>query len=108
MPHPLSNNSAVTKQEDRENKNHLQEVKSTNAQPQADTTVGDLHYATEELLDGLPKLWTKGVLYALVGFVLLGLPWATISKIDETGTARGRIQPKGATRTLDTKAGGSV
>ena len=108
MPHPLSNNSAVTKQEDRENQNHLQEVKSTNAQPQADTTVGDLHYATEELLDGLPKLWTKGVLYALVGFVLLGLPWATISKIDETGTARGRIQPKGATRKLDTKAGGSV
>lgn len=107
MPHPLSNNSAVSKEEDRENQNHLQEV-NTNTQSKSETTDGDLHYATEELLDGLPKLWTKGVLYALIGFVLLGLPWATISKIDETGTARGRIQPKGATRKLDTKAGGSV
>lgn len=107
MPHPLSNNSAVSKEEDRENQNHLQEV-NTNPQSKSETTDGDLHYATEELLDGLPKLWTKGVLYALIGFVLLGLPWATISKIDETGTARGRIQPKGATRKLDTKAGGSV
>ncbi|MEL7242180.1 MAG: HlyD family efflux transporter periplasmic adaptor subunit [Cyanobacteria bacterium J06573_2] len=108
MPYPLPNSSAVTKEESRENQNHLQEVKSTNAQPQAETNVEGLHYATEELLDGLPKLWTRGVLYALVGFVLLALPWATISKIDETGTARGRIQPKGATRKLDTKAGGSV
>lgn len=108
MPYPLPNNSAVTKEESRENQNHLQEVKSTNAQPQAETKVEGLHYATEELLDGLPKLWTRGVLYALVGFVLLALPWATISKIDETGTARGRIQPKGATRKLDTKSGGSV
>lgn len=107
MPHPLSNNSAVSKEEDRENQNHLQEV-NTNTQSKSETSDGDLHYATEELLDGLPKLWTKGVLYALIGFVLLGLPWATISKIDETGTARGRIQPKGATRKLDTKAGGSV
>lgn len=107
MPHPLSNNSALSKEEDRENQNHLQEV-NTNTQSKSETSDGDLHYATEELLDGLPKLWTKGVLYALIGFVLLGLPWATISKIDETGTARGRIQPKGATRKLDTKAGGSV
>ncbi|MEO1184221.1 MAG: biotin/lipoyl-binding protein, partial [Cyanobacteria bacterium J06636_27] len=108
MPYPLPNSSAVTKEESRENQNHLQEVKSTDAQAQAEANVEGLHYATEELLDGLPKLWTRGVLYALVGFVLLALPWATISKIDETGTARGRIQPKGATRKLDTKAGGSV
>ncbi|MEO0932683.1 MAG: HlyD family efflux transporter periplasmic adaptor subunit [Cyanobacteria bacterium J06641_2] len=108
MPYPLPNSSAVAKEESRENQNHLQEVKSTDAQAQAEANVEGLHYATEELLDGLPKLWTRGVLYALVGFVLLALPWATISKIDETGTARGRIQPKGATRKLDTRAGGSV
>ncbi len=71
-------------------------------------TGGDLHYATEELLDSLPKLWTRGVLYVLLGFIFLALPWATFSKIDETGSAKGRIEPKGATRKLDTRTGGSV
>ncbi len=109
MPYPLPNSSsAVTKEEHKENKNHLQEVQSTDTKPQSDTTKGDLHYATEELLDALPKLWTRGVLYTLVAFVVLALPWATISKIDETGSAKGRIEPKGSTRKLDTQAGGSV
>ena len=109
MPHPLPNSSsAVTKEEHKENKNHLQEVQSSDTKPQSDTTKGDLHYATEELLDALPKLWTRGVLYTLVAFVVLALPWATISKIDETGSAKGRIEPKGSTRKLDTQAGGSV
>ncbi|MGB3637832.1 MAG: HlyD family efflux transporter periplasmic adaptor subunit [Rivularia sp. (in: cyanobacteria)] len=109
MPNPLPNSSStVSNEEYNQNKNHLSEVKSTDTKPQPDTTAGDLHYATEELLDALPKLWTRGVLYTLVGFVVLALPWATISKIDETGSAKGRIEPKGSTRKLDTQAGGSV
>ncbi|MBW4644749.1 MAG: HlyD family efflux transporter periplasmic adaptor subunit [Goleter apudmare HA4340-LM2] len=68
----------------------------------------DLFYGTEELLDALPQIWTHGVLYALIGFAVLALPWATLSKVDETGTARGRIEPKGATQKLDSLAGGSV
>ncbi|MDJ0674263.1 MAG: HlyD family efflux transporter periplasmic adaptor subunit [Calothrix sp. MO_167.B42] len=68
----------------------------------------DLHYATKELLDALPKLWTHGVLYALIFFAALGIPWATMSKVDETGSAKGRIEPKGATQKLDSLAAGSV
>ena len=68
----------------------------------------DLFYGTEELLDALPKLWTHGVLYVLIGFAALGIPWATISKVDETGSARGRIEPQGATRKLDSQVSGSV
>jgi hemolysin D len=68
----------------------------------------DLHYGIEELLDALPRLWTRGVLYVLVGFAIIALPWAIISKVDETGSARGRIEPKGATQKLDTPNGGSV
>ncbi|AFY52986.1 multidrug resistance efflux pump [Rivularia sp. PCC 7116] len=109
MPHPLSNSSsAVAKEEYSENQKHLSTVENTDKESEADTSARDLHYATEELLDALPKLWTRGVLYVLVGFVLMGLPWATISKVDETGSARGRIEPKGATRKLDTRTGGSV
>lgn len=68
----------------------------------------DLFYGTEELLDALPKLWTRGLLYTLIGFTVIGIPWATLSKIDETGTARGRVEPKGATQKLDSLTGGSV
>ncbi len=68
----------------------------------------DLFYGTEELLDALPRLWTRGLLYVLIGFAALGLPWATLSKIDETGSARGRIEPLGATQKLDSPVAGSV
>jgi hemolysin D len=71
-------------------------------------TNSDLFYGTEELLDALPRVWTRGLLYVLIGFAALGLPWATLSKIDETGSARGRIEPLGATQKLDSPIGGSV
>jgi len=110
MPYASTNRSSAVANEEY-NDNQKSDVQLTDEKSQLDATSdtgGDLFYATEELLDALPKLWTRGVLYVLVGFVFLALPWATISKIDETGSAKGRIQPKGATRKLDTKTGGSV
>ncbi|MBE9035452.1 HlyD family efflux transporter periplasmic adaptor subunit [aff. Roholtiella sp. LEGE 12411] len=68
----------------------------------------DWYYGTEELLDALPKAWTRGVLYVLIGFAVIVFPWATLSKVDETGSARGRIEPQGATLKLDTQVSGSV
>jgi HlyD family secretion protein len=65
-------------------------------------------YSTEELLDALPKAWTRSLLYALVGFTAIALPWAMFSKVDETGTARGSIEPQGATIKLDSQADGRV
>lgn len=106
MPYPLSSNSLTITEE--ENKSPKQEVQIDDTKEQSDTTVDDLHYATEELLDALPQLWTRGVLYVLVGFVAVGIPWATVSKIDETGSAKGRIEPFGSTRKLDVQSGGKV
>ncbi|BAZ17164.1 HlyD family secretion protein [Calothrix sp. NIES-4071] len=68
----------------------------------------DLYHGTEELLDALPKLWTRGLLYMLLGFASLALPWSMYSKVDETGSARGRVEPLGATHKLDSEVGGSV
>ena len=108
MPYPLENSSeTVVKEEIDRNPNQQSNVEYADAKPQSDTA-SELHYATEELLDGLPKLWTRGILYVLIGFVFIGLPWANISKIDETGSAKGRIEPKGSTRKLDIISGGSV
>ncbi len=68
----------------------------------------DWHYGTEELLDSLPRTWTRSVLYLLAAFSAIALPWAMFSKVDETGSARGRIEPKGATQRLDSQASGNV
>lgn len=63
---------------------------------------------TKELIDTLPRVWTRGLLYLLVAFAAIGLPWAMLSKVDETGTARGRLEPKGNTIRLDAPVAGTV
>lgn len=68
----------------------------------------DWFYGTEELLDSLPKAWTRSMLYLLVSFTAVVLPWTMFSKVDETGNASGKIEPKGATQTLDSAVTGSV
>jgi hemolysin D len=63
---------------------------------------------TKDLLDTLPQVWTRGILYFLLAFISITLPWAMLSRVDETGTARGRIEPKGKTFKLDTAVAGTV
>jgi hemolysin D len=110
MPNPSVNSSSAFAKE--QHNQYISNIQSSDKIEEITQTAkgdsNDLHYATEELLDALPQIWTHGVLYALIGFVALALPWATMAKIDETGSARGRIEPKGATRKLDSPASGSV
>jgi hemolysin D len=110
MPYPSpDSSSALAKDEPDEYKTY--DTHEENTRVSGHTKEGNpehLHYGTEELLDALPRVWTRGVLYVLVGFAAIALPWATISKVDETGSARGRIEPKGATQKLDSQASGSV
>lgn len=68
----------------------------------------DWSYATKELLDTLPRAWTRGLLYFIFLFVAIGLPWAILSKVDETGTAPGRIEPQEETIKLDSAVTGTV
>ncbi|HEY9297152.1 MAG TPA: biotin/lipoyl-binding protein, partial [Phormidium sp.] len=68
----------------------------------------DWSYATKELLDTLPKTWTRGLLYFLVVFVGIVLPWSMLSKVDETGSARGRLELKGNTVKREADIQGSV
>lgn len=104
MPHPYTNSSSALADE--------RDEKQSNSQTQDFTTVKeqtqDWHYGTEELLDALPRIWTRGVLYALLGFTALALPWSVLAKVDETSNARGRIEPQGSTQKLDALVSGSV
>jgi hemolysin D len=72
------------------------------------TLSDDWSDGTKELLDSLPQVWTRGMLYFLFCFVCIALPWATFSKVDETGTARGRLEPKGKTVKLDSAVVGTI
>ncbi len=79
-------------------------------QHQTDKTsnASDWFYATEELLDALPRAWTRSVMYLLLGLSLVILPWAVLSKVDEIGSARGRMEPLKATQRLDSPVSASV
>lgn len=48
------------------------------------------------------------MLYFLISFAVIVIPWASLSKVDETGTARGRLEPKGATQKLGIAVTGKV
>ncbi|MBD2676207.1 MULTISPECIES: HlyD family efflux transporter periplasmic adaptor subunit [Nostoc] len=63
---------------------------------------------TKESLDSFPQVWTRGLLYFLVIFVSIILPWTMLFKVDETGTARGRTEPKEKTIKLDAAVAGTV
>ena len=68
----------------------------------------DWSLATEELIDTLPRVWTRGLLYFLIVFAEILIPWTLLSKVDETGSARGRLEPRGNTIELDAPVTGEV
>ena len=63
---------------------------------------------TKELIDTLPRVWTRGLFYFLAIFTAIALPWAMLAQVDETGTARGRLEPSGKTFIIDAPVVGTV
>ena len=66
----------------------------------AHTTISRLNdwsNSAKELIDMMPLPWTRGLLYSLVVFVAIAIPWACLYRMDEIGTARGRLEFKGNT-----------
>lgn len=106
MPNPRNTLPATFQERDNYQNSQLSPVAEP-VETQTDTA-NDLFYATEELLDALPRVWSRSVLYFLIGFSALVIPWSMLAKVDEIGSARGRIEPKGATQKLDAEVGGSV
>lgn len=65
-------------------------------------------FATQELMDALPNIWSRGLLYVLMILVATVLPWSVLSKVDETGSARGQLVPKAATLDIAAPTAGTV
>ena len=64
--------------------------------------------STQELINTLPRVWSRGFVYLLIILMAIGLPWTILAKIDETGTARGKIEPKDKTFEIDAAVSGKV
>jgi len=110
MPNLSRNSSALPRNEPQEHKNSEFIAESTAIKQPSDAPdhSQEWFYGTEELLNALPKVWTRSLLYTVLAFTAVVLPWSMLAKVDETGSARGRIEPKGATQKLDTVVGGNV
>ena len=68
----------------------------------------DWSMATQDLLDNMPSRWTKGLFYLLIIFTAIIIPWSILAKVDETGMARGKLEPKAKTVNLDAPVAGKV
>jgi hemolysin D len=59
-------------------------------------------------INALPQVWTRGLLYFLVIFAAIVLPWGLFSQVDETGMGRGRLETKGKSNRLEAATAGTV
>jgi hemolysin D len=59
--------------------------------------LNDWSNSAKELIDMMPLPWTRGLLYFLVAFLSVSIPWACLYRMDEIGIARGRLEFKGNT-----------
>jgi hemolysin D len=71
-------------------------------------TATDWSDTVKEAINSLPQVWTRGLLYFLMTFTAIVLPWAMFSQIDETGMGRGRIETKGSANRLESATSGAV
>jgi hemolysin D len=76
--------------------------------PSTNVTQQSWSNPTQELMDALPKVWTRGLLYALVLCTSIVLPWAMFSKVDETGNAKGRLEPQQTPFAIKAQTAGTV
>ena len=68
----------------------------------------DWSNSAKDLIDTMPRPWTRGLLYGLVGCLAILIPWACLARMDEIGTARGRLEAKGNTIKRESDLEGSV
>ena len=68
----------------------------------------DWSASTQNMLDTLPRVWSRGLLYVLTGFACVSLTWAMSARVDRTGKARGRLEPSGKTIRIDSPVAGTV
>lgn len=84
------------------------EVVSDIPEETTEESVEDWAESTRETIDTVPRVSLRAILYILVMLVGVLIPWAMLARVDEIGTARGRLEPKSSTVRLDAPVSGTV
>jgi HlyD family secretion protein len=64
--------------------------------------------STRETIETLPRISLRGLLYLLFVLTAVIIPWVMFAKVDEIGTAKGKLEPKGKIVRLDAPVSGTV
>ena len=64
--------------------------------------------STRDAIETLPRVSLRGLLYILIVLTAVAIPWTIFAKIDEIGTAKGKLEPKGKIVRLDSPVSGTV
>jgi hemolysin D len=68
----------------------------------------DWSESTRETINTVPRVSLRAILYILLILLAGIIPWAMFAKIDEIGTAKGKLEPKGRVVNLDSPVNGTV
>ena len=71
-------------------------------------TESDWAESTRETIDTLPRVSLRAIFYILLILLAGVIPWTMFAKVDEIGTATGKLEPKGRIVELDAPANGTV
>ena len=64
--------------------------------------------STRDAIETLPRVSLRGLLYILIVLIAVAIPWIIFAKVDEIGTAKGKLEPKGKIVRLDSPVIGTV
>lgn len=71
-------------------------------------TESDWAESTRETIDTLPRVSLRAIFYIVLILLAGVIPWAVLAKVDEIGTARGKLEPKGRVVELDSPVDGKA
>jgi hemolysin D len=69
--------------------------------------LGESH-ATQEIIEALPQVWSRALLYLLVTFLGVVIPWAMLFKVDMTTQVQGKLEAIEVSERIDSNAAGTV
>ncbi len=64
--------------------------------------------STRETIDTLPRISLRAIFYILLLFMIGFIPWTALAKVDEVGSARGKLEPEGRAIEIGSSVDGKV
>ena len=64
--------------------------------------------STRETIDTLPRISLRAIFYVLLIFMFGFIPWTALAKVDEVGSAKGKLEPEGRAVEIGSSVDGKV